>query len=225
MVKGPHLRLGSTPTKKERPTLMSGNVPPNWCTVEMPRALASRGLSNSIASPSIKIVPDVGLCTPASVLVSVDLPAPLSPSRQSTSPAWTFTEMSWSTSIGPKDLLTSRSSRIGVAIARPSLLLRRIGQRHLTERVVRQHCNQKHHADNKARKISVKIGEVDALVDDCERKRTEEDANDRSETASQQHAANDDGNDRVEDERHPRRHLGRIEENRLTHPDERGAHR
>src|SRR5215471_6151078 len=122
----------------------------------MPLSLAARGLANTTGLPSIRIVPAVGGCTPASVLISVDLPAPLSPSRQSTSPAWTFSEMPWRTSIGPNDLLTSRSSRRGGAvIARPSLLLRRIGQRHLAERVVHQHGNQQHRADDEARQISV----------------------------------------------------------------------
>ena len=85
--------------------LISGNVPPNWCTVAMPRSLASRGLSNATASPSISIAPEVGLWTPDRILISVDLPAPLSPSRHSTSPACTSSEMSCSTSIGPNDLL------------------------------------------------------------------------------------------------------------------------
>ena len=39
------------------------------------------------------------------ILMSVDLPAPLSPSRHSTSPPRTSSVMSWSTSLVPKDLL------------------------------------------------------------------------------------------------------------------------
>ena len=113
---GPQRFVGSRPTKKQRPTLISGKVPPDWCTVAIPMSLAARGPEKAPALPSISTVPEVGLCTPESVLISVDLPAPLSPSRQSTSPACTFSEMSCSTSIGPKDLLTPLSSRIGAAI-------------------------------------------------------------------------------------------------------------
>ena len=65
------------------------------------------------SSPSMKISPEVGLWTPAKVLINVDLPAPLSPKRQRTSPASTFSEMLWSTSIGPNDLLTDLSSNTG----------------------------------------------------------------------------------------------------------------
>ena len=102
--------------------LISGKVPPNWWTVAMPWSLASRGPAKSTALPSISIVPEVGLWTPERILISVDLPAPLSPSRQSTSPALTSSEMSCSTSIGPKDLLIPVSLRIGVVISVPSLV-------------------------------------------------------------------------------------------------------
>ena len=45
---GPQRLVGSAPTKKERPMLISGKVPPNWCTVAMPWSLASRGVSKAM---------------------------------------------------------------------------------------------------------------------------------------------------------------------------------
>ena len=120
--------------------LISGKVPPNWCTVAMPWSLASRGLLNSTGLPSISTVPDVGLWTPERILISVDLPAPLSPSRHSTSPRLTSSEMSCSTSIGPNDLLMPVSLSSGVCHGRAFAFgCGSVGQRHVAERVVHQH--------------------------------------------------------------------------------------
>ena len=83
---GPHPLVGSRPTKNERSRLISGNVPPNWCTVEIPRSAASLGLFSKCSRPSTRIVPEVGSWKPESTLIRVDLPAPLSPRRHSTSP-------------------------------------------------------------------------------------------------------------------------------------------
>ena len=49
-----------------------------------------------------------------------------------------------------------------------SLLLRRIGERHDTEGVVHQHCQKQHDADDEARPVAVKGGEINALIDDGE---------------------------------------------------------
>ena len=82
----------------------------------MPLWLASRGLLNSTTLPCISTVPEVGLCTPERTLISVDLPAPLSPSKHKTSLGRTSSEMSWRTSTGPNDLLTLFSFSRGVVI-------------------------------------------------------------------------------------------------------------
>ena len=190
----------------------------------MPMSLASRGLPNTTSLPSIRTSPEVGLCTPESVLISVDLPAPLSPSRQSTSPAWTFSEMSCRTSIGPKDLLTLLSSRIGVC-HHFLPLLRAVGERHLAEGVVHQHGEQQQDADDQARPVGVEVGEVDALVHDREGQRAEDDADDRAEAAGQEHAADHDRDDGVEDVGHAARDLRGVVEDRLAHADEGGAGR
>ena len=60
--------------------------------------------------PSTRISPSSGVWTPDSVLISVDLPAPLSPSRQWTSPGRTSNDTSFSAITEPKYLLTDLSS-------------------------------------------------------------------------------------------------------------------
>src|SRR2546430_17541169 len=51
----------------------------------MPSSRAARGVLKGLRRPSTSSSPWSGGCTPASVLISVLLPAPLSPSRQCTS--------------------------------------------------------------------------------------------------------------------------------------------
>ena len=58
------------------------------------------------------MVPEVGACTPARTLTSVDFPAPLSPTRATTSPAWTSRSMSVSADTAPKFLQMPRRLRI-----------------------------------------------------------------------------------------------------------------
>ena len=63
-----------------------------------------RGSSISTGSPSYSIVPESGACTPDSTLTSVDLPAPLSPMRATTSPSFTQKSTSVSALTAPKCL-------------------------------------------------------------------------------------------------------------------------
>ena len=60
-------------------------------------------------------LPASGRWTPDSVLMSVDLPAPLSPRRHSTSPALTYIDTSWSAMTLPKYFVRPRASMSGVA--------------------------------------------------------------------------------------------------------------
>src|SRR3954454_20172467 len=55
----------------------------------MPALVAACGLLKETSSPRHTIEPASALCTPASTLISVDLPAPFWPSRQWTSPGRT----------------------------------------------------------------------------------------------------------------------------------------
>jgi len=57
---------------------------------------ASRGLEKRVWTPSTKIAPELGGWNPDRILISVDLPAPLSPSRHRIEPGWTDIETSLS---------------------------------------------------------------------------------------------------------------------------------
>src|SRR5258706_6948692 len=84
----------------------------------MPWSSESRGEENDTALPSTLSVPDVCGCSPEMILMRVDLPAPLSPSTQATSPARTVRLMPSSAMIGPKALPTSSISTSGSPLCR-----------------------------------------------------------------------------------------------------------
>src|SRR5438270_3327190 len=80
----------------------------------MPSFAASFGPWMCTSSPSKKACPLSQPWMPAMHLMSVDLPAPLSPTRAITSPARTSKSTSASACTEPKDLVRPRSSRSGV---------------------------------------------------------------------------------------------------------------
>src|SRR5919112_5153369 len=78
----------------------------------MPAAMASRGLRNVRAVPSTRISPSSGWSRPYNWFISVDLPAPFSPSSACTSPGSTVRSM-WSLATrSPKRLVMPRSSSL-----------------------------------------------------------------------------------------------------------------
>src|SRR5947207_5760382 len=81
----------------------------------MPCSRASDGFWNASLRPSIWIVPVLGGKLPAMTLTSVDLPAPLSPMRPTTSPACSASDTSRSAWMAPKcfDIPASSSTAIG----------------------------------------------------------------------------------------------------------------
>ena len=74
----------------------------------------------------------------------------------------------------------------------------RCGQ--VPEGIVQQDGDQEHDADDEKRQVPINIGEADGLGNDGKRQHTEHDAHDGSEPAGEQHSANDDRDDRVEDQ-------------------------
>src|SRR5688572_3226998 len=76
----------------------------------MPLARASPGLWKWQISPSTAISPSVGGKLPAMILTMVDLPAPLSPIRPTTSPASTVKLSSVNARMAPKLMETLRTS-------------------------------------------------------------------------------------------------------------------
>src|SRR5690606_38725396 len=89
----------------------------SWNTVAMPRSSALAGLSSVTCWPQNSIVPEDGWCTPASTLTSVDLPAPLSPTRATTSPAFTTSAIAVSADTAPKFLETPLRRSTGSPLA------------------------------------------------------------------------------------------------------------
>src|SRR3989454_3731047 len=79
----------------------------------MPRARESRGEWKTTRRPSKRISPASGRCTPVRTFISVDLPAALSPTRPSTSPAWSSRSAPASACTAPKALLMPRISTRG----------------------------------------------------------------------------------------------------------------
>src|SRR3954471_3430238 len=80
----------------------------------MPRCVASSGREMCTSRPSHSNVPESAGPAPEIVLINVDLPAPLSPTRATTSPAWTSKSTLPRACTGPKDLLTPRRRSRGV---------------------------------------------------------------------------------------------------------------
>src|SRR4029077_1992438 len=80
----------------------------------MPSAVASCGREIATFRPSKSIVPSSAVWMPAMVFTIVDLPAPLSPTKPTTSPAWTAKSTRSRAWTGPNRLLTPLSSNNGV---------------------------------------------------------------------------------------------------------------
>ena len=80
-------RSGSRPMKTLAATSRLSNRLSSWWTKAMPPAMASAdGEPGVVRAPSMRIVPLVGAVTPPRIFISVDLPAPFSPTRPITSP-------------------------------------------------------------------------------------------------------------------------------------------
>src|SRR5882762_9056233 len=110
----------------------------------MPASSASRGERKCTGLPSTRYSPSSGGNTPASVLISVLLPAPLSPSRQCTSPLPRRRVTPDSAITGPKyfEMLSSCSRYSDIAL--PSAPAERDAP---ADEVVEQHRDQQHAAE------------------------------------------------------------------------------
>ena len=72
----------------------------------MPASLAFAVVHPLTFSPLINISPESGLYTPTNVLINVDLPAPLSPIKPTTSPLSIFNDADLRAVIPPNFLVT-----------------------------------------------------------------------------------------------------------------------
>ncbi|KUM26474.1 hypothetical protein AU467_21290 [Mesorhizobium loti] len=83
---------GSRPKKMLAATSRFSNRLSSWCTKAMPEPMLASTVSPSCATPSTVTVPLSGRVTPPRIFISVDLPAPFSPTRPITSPGLTSME-------------------------------------------------------------------------------------------------------------------------------------
>ena len=74
-------RSGSRPRKMFSATVSVGTSENSWNTVAMPARRAAVGSGSATGTPPRRMRPPSGWCAPDSVLISVDLPQPFSPSR------------------------------------------------------------------------------------------------------------------------------------------------
>src|SRR3954470_9658351 len=87
-------RVGSLPRTMFSSTVKLPASMKCWWTIPMPAAMASLGLRKVTSRPSREILPSSGRCMPYRVFMSVDLPAPFSPTIAWTSPRRTRRSMS-----------------------------------------------------------------------------------------------------------------------------------
>src|SRR6185437_13559056 len=156
----------------------------------MPWFRASRGEPKVTGWPSTFRVPSVCGCSPEMILIRMDLPAPLSPSTQATSPALTVRLMPDRATMGPKDLPTFSIStsgwprcRVGSACSasvsvmgslRSGSQARRsaAGGGVVLDIEVDQHREQQHRPEEGVEPVRVEPGEHDALGGHAEDERT-----------------------------------------------------
>ncbi len=106
-------RAISWPRKMFSAMVRPSTTSSSWYIVAIPRSMAACGSAISTPSPCQLISPPSGRCTPASVLMSVDLPAPFWPSTQCTSPARTSRSTPRSAWTPEKDFVTPRTASNG----------------------------------------------------------------------------------------------------------------
>src|SRR4051812_24305310 len=82
----------------------------------MPCEVADWTSRTTTRAPSMSTSPESGCSIPAAIFISVDLPAPFSPSRATTSPAPTSSETPFSACTPRKRLWMSRSCRTGTSM-------------------------------------------------------------------------------------------------------------
>src|SRR4051794_29431528 len=162
----------------------------------MPSERAWSTERSSTSSPLTTIRPSSGFWKPEMVLISVDLPAPLSPSSPRTSPLRRCRLMSRSAVTGPKRLptcstrrtssearassgRTTRSSRIAASLS------------HAADVDVDHHRDEDGHAEDEVEVVRIDALERQAVAQDAEEQRAEEGADGGTLPAGEQGAADD----------------------------------
>lgn len=106
-------RRGSRPRQTFSATVRSGSRVSSWWTMPIPACWASRGLRKVCGAPANSTVPSSGWWTPDTTFMSVDLPAPFSPTTACTSPGRTWRSTPSSTRTPRNDLPMPRRASSG----------------------------------------------------------------------------------------------------------------
>ena len=103
-------RAGSAPSTTFSSTVRLSASMKCWCTMPIPAAIASPGVEKLTSRPPTEMVPSSGRCIPYRIFISVDLPAPFSPTSACTVPARTAKCTSLLATTPGKRLVMPRSS-------------------------------------------------------------------------------------------------------------------
>src|SRR5262249_46031613 len=133
-----------------------------------------------VSSPRTNSLPSSGFWKPEMILISVDLPAPLSPSSPSTSPFWRCRLTSRSAVTGPKRLATFSTRRTSSDTAPPP---------DTADVDVDDHRDDDRDAEDEVQVVRVDALERQAVAQDVEEQRAEQRADRGSLAAGQQRAA------------------------------------
>ena len=102
----------------------SGSRLNSWKTVDTPACWACTGWLNDTVRPCSSTVPSSAWCTPARIFISVDLPAPFSPTRPWTWPARSSRSTSSSTVCPTKRFVRPRALSTTSPLAWPAVVAR-----------------------------------------------------------------------------------------------------
>src|SRR5919112_3015240 len=198
----------------------------------MPWSSDSRGEPKCTSAPSTLRVPSVCGCSPEMILMRVDLPAPLSPSTQVTSPALTVRLTPSRARMAPYALPTPSISTSGVpAFRSPAACSAMVSVTSsplggvVLDVQVDQHREQQHHAQEGTEPVRVPAGVHDALGGHAEDERAERGADRRAVAAGEQGATDDRGDDVDELVADAEAGLDGAEVEQQVHPEEPGQER
>src|SRR6516225_900865 len=117
MASGPNRRTGRSPSAMFSAIDSAGTRRRSCGMVTTPAAMASRGLAKRHSFPSRRTTPRSGRWTPPRMRISVDLPAPFSPTTAWISPYATSKSTPSSATVAPNRLVTSSALTAGLVIA------------------------------------------------------------------------------------------------------------
>src|SRR3954447_24916260 len=146
---------------------------------------------SSTSSPRMRIRPASGFWKPEMILINVDLPAPLSPSRPRTSPLRRCRSTSRSAVTGPKRLATPSTRRTSSLVSRSSATSAALS--HPSDVDVDDHRDEDRDAEDEVEVVGADALDGQAVAQDAEEQRAEQRPDRGALAAGQQRAADDRG--------------------------------